>query len=72
MFCIILHKIIRIKMSRITDPKTIDYQFLETELNKGIHITLQFSCKVYSNQMLNEIDLLCKKYNDNLLSLIHI
>lgn len=66
MFCIILHKIIRIIMSRITDPKTIDYQFLETELNKGIHITLQFSRKVYSNQMLNEIDLLCKKYNDNL------
>lgn len=52
-------------MSRITDPKAIDYEFLETELNKGRHITLQFSRKVYSSQMLNEIDLLCKKYNDN-------
>jgi protein phosphatase 1 regulatory subunit 7 len=43
----------------------IDHNSVETELKNDAQVIVQFSGKVYSDKMLNEINDLCSKYNEN-------
>ena len=50
---------------RIQNPKEIDPILIETELKAGKLVIVQFSDKLYTDQILHELNELCLKYDDN-------
>lgn len=50
---------------RIDNPEKIDRLLIEKELNEGKLIIVQFSGKLYSDEILAELNELCLAYDDN-------
>ena len=50
----------------IDNPKSIDKEFIESELKSGKGVTVQFSEKIYTDKILSDIDNLCNMHDDNL------
>jgi protein phosphatase 1 regulatory subunit 7 len=50
----------------INDPKSIDQEFIESELKAGKEVHIQFSKKIYTDKILSDIDHLCKTNDEHL------
>jgi protein phosphatase 1 regulatory subunit 7 len=53
------------KQSRINDPKTIDFGFIDKELGDDKHVIVQFSGSTYNDKMLSQLNDLCEKYDNS-------
>lgn len=51
--------------NRITDPQTIDTDFIDRELIAGKEVIVQFSDKTYDDKKLAQLNELCNKYDRN-------
>ncbi|MFN8356428.1 MAG: hypothetical protein U0Y10_18370 [Spirosomataceae bacterium] len=54
------------KFKLIDNPESIDKEFIESELKAGKEVNVQFSEKNYTDEILSDIDNLCKKNDENL------
>ncbi|SDZ58444.1 hypothetical protein SAMN05444397_109189 [Flavobacterium aquidurense] len=54
-----------LQQNRIDNPKTIDFDYIDKELNEGKHVIVQFSENVYSDENLYILNKLCAKYDVN-------
>ena len=52
--------------NRIDNPKTIDKNFVESELKLGKEVILQFVDKSYTDKILADINELCSKFDESL------
>lgn len=52
--------------NRIDNPKTIDKNFVESELGLGKEVILQFVSKSYTDKILADINELCLKFDESL------
>lgn len=50
----------------IDNPKSIDKEFIVSELKAGKEVNIQFSEKTYTDKILSDIDHLCKTQDENL------
>ena len=50
----------------IDNPKSIDKEFIESELKAGKEVTVQFSEKIYTDKILSDINNLCTTQDENL------
>lgn len=53
------------RQNRINNPSKIDDLLIEEKLKEGNLIIVQFSDKIYSELILEELNELCQKYDDN-------
>lgn len=51
---------------RIDNPTTIDKDFIESEINFGKEVILQFVDKTYNDKILKDINELCQKFDESL------
>lgn len=54
-----------IDQNRINNPETIDASFIEAELKSGKRVIIQFSDRIYTDKILNELNNLCSVFGDN-------
>ena len=52
--------------TRIDNPKTIDKNFVESELKLGKEVILQFADKSYTDKILVDINEICSKFDESL------
>lgn len=54
-----------ILQNRIQNPKELDRQLIEQQIKSGWDVIVQFSDKFYTDELLNEINNLCKHYDSH-------
>ena len=53
------------EQNRINNPEKIDKYLIETELKAGKLVIIQFSDRIYTDKILNELNNLCSVFGDN-------